>query len=48
MEIKELKESVAKLQGTVDMMLQGLLERDKQHFERKYPRLRAMDKTKAK
>jgi integrase len=44
-EIKELKESVAKLQGTVDMMLQGLLERDKQYFERKYPRLRAMDKT---
>ena len=39
-EIKALKESVGKLQTTVDMMLQGLLERDKHYFERKYPKLR--------
>jgi hypothetical protein len=40
-EIKGLKESVAKLQATVDMMLQGIMERDKQYFGKKYPRLRA-------
>lgn len=43
-----LKESVAKLQTTVDMMLQGLMARDKQYFQRKYPRLKAMDKTEQK
>jgi peptidoglycan hydrolase CwlO-like protein len=46
-EIKALKESVGKLQATVDMMLQGIVERDNQYFERKYPRLKASDKTNA-
>jgi hypothetical protein len=44
-EVKTLKESVVKLQATVDMILQGIVERDKQYFERRYPRLKAMDKT---
>jgi integrase len=34
-EIKALKESVAKLQTTVDTMLQGLMEKDKQYFKKR-------------
>jgi len=30
------------------MMMQGIMERDKHYFEKKYPRLKAMDKTKTK
>lgn len=41
-EIKALKESVGKLQTTIELMLQGLMARDKQYFERKYPRLKTM------
>jgi site-specific recombinase XerD len=42
-EIKALKQSVAKLQATVDMMLQGLVEKDRQYFELRDPRLKARE-----
>jgi len=47
MEIQSLKNQIEKMQGQIDMMLQGLVEKDKQYFERRYPRLKATDKTKA-
>lgn len=34
-EIQALKESVSKLQATVGMMLQGLVQKDKQFFEKR-------------
>lgn len=40
--------TIQRLQAQIDMTMQGIAERDKQYFERKYPRLKAMDKTKAK
>lgn len=41
MEIQSLKNQIAKMQDQIDMMMQGLVEKDKQYFERRYPRLRA-------
>jgi uncharacterized coiled-coil protein SlyX len=32
---------IEKLQAQVEMMMQGIMERDKQYFEQKYPRLKA-------
>jgi site-specific recombinase XerD len=45
MEIQSLKNQIEKMQGQIDMMLQGLVEKDKQYFELRHPRLKAMDKT---
>ena len=46
--LEEQNKTIEKMQGQIDMMLQGIMERDKQYFETKYPSLKAMDKTKAK
>ena len=48
MEIQSLKKQVEKLQGQVQMMMQGIEARDKQYFERRYPHLRSSDKTEQK
>ena len=39
---------IQKLQAQVEMMMQGIMERDKQYFESKYPGLKSMDKIRAK
>ena len=33
--LEEQNKTIEKMQGQIDMMLQGLLEKDKQHFEQK-------------
>jgi hypothetical protein len=38
--IEEQNKTIEKMQGQIDMMMQGIMERDKQYFERKYPGLR--------
>lgn len=50
--VKALKQDVEnqnsvirKLQAQVDTMMQGIIERDRQYSERKYPHLKAMGKT---
>jgi integrase len=39
---------IEKLQAQVEMMMQGIIERDRQYSERRYPHLKAMDKTEQK
>ncbi|MCJ7633511.1 hypothetical protein MUP77_14130 [Candidatus Bathyarchaeota archaeon] len=40
--IEEQNKTIEKMQGQIDMMMQGLVERDNAYFERKYPRLKNM------
>jgi len=40
MEIQSLKNQIEKLQGQVQMMMQGIEARDKQYLERRYPKLK--------
>jgi len=34
--IEEQNKTIEKMQGQIDMMMQGIMKRDKQYFERKY------------
>jgi len=38
--IEEQNKIIEKMQGQINMMLQGIMERDKRYFEREYPHLR--------
>lgn len=44
-EIKSLKESVAKMQMQIEMMMQGIVKRDRQYFEEKCPGLKRRGKS---
>jgi integrase len=44
-EIKSLKESVSKMQVQIEMMMQGIMKRDREYFEEKYPVLRRRRKS---
>jgi phage FluMu protein Com len=43
--ISAVQKKLEEMQAQINMMMQGLVERDKEYFEKKYPRLRTMDKT---
>jgi integrase len=46
--LEEQNEVIQKMQGQIDLMLQGLVEKDRQYFELKHPLLKGMDKTEQK